>query len=63
MNKLIALVSGLALLFQTMPATAASPEPAKTFAQWCQQRNSVPVATKLTITSGRLRQRSTTQKN
>jgi internalin A len=51
MKKIIALVSGLALLSQAMPTMAAPPQPAKTktFAQWCQQRNSVPAATKLTI--------------
>jgi Leucine-rich repeat (LRR) protein len=51
MNKLIALVGGLALLLQAIPVTAAPPPSvkSKTFAQWCQQRNSVPAATKLTI--------------
>jgi internalin A len=51
MKKIIALVSGLALLFQALPASAAPPRSVKTktFAQWCQQRNSVPAATKLTI--------------
>jgi internalin A len=51
MNKIIALVSGLALILQAMSTMAAPPQPAKTktFAQWCQQRNSVPAATKLTI--------------
>lgn len=51
MKKVIALVSGLALLLQSMSTMAAPPQSAKTktFAQWCQQRNSVPAATKLTI--------------
>ena len=51
MNKLIVLVSGLTLLFQAMPAMAIDTQQSKpkTFAQWCQQRNSVPAATKLTI--------------
>jgi internalin A len=51
MNKLIVLVSGLALLLQALPVMAAPPQPAKTktFAQWCLKRNSVPAATKLTI--------------
>jgi hypothetical protein len=51
MNKLIALVSGLTLLFQTLPVDAIATQQSKpkTFTQWCQKRNSVPEATKLTI--------------
>jgi internalin A len=51
MKKIIILASGLAFLLQTMPTMAAPPQPAKTktFTQWCQERNSVPAATKLTI--------------
>jgi internalin A len=51
MNKLIVLASGLALLFQALPVGAISTQQSKpkTFTQWCQQRNSVPAATKLTI--------------
>ena len=51
MKKVIALVSGLALLLQSMSTMAAPPQSAKTktFDQWCEQRNSVPAATKLTI--------------
>jgi hypothetical protein len=51
MNKVITLVSGLTLLLQAMPAMAAPQQSAKTktFAQWCQQKDSVPAATKLTI--------------
>jgi internalin A len=51
MKKVIALLSGLALLLQALPANAIATQQSKpkTFAQWCQQRNSVPAATKLTI--------------
>jgi internalin A len=51
MNKTIILVSGLVLLCQFLPAMAAPPQQAKpkTFTQWCQQKNSVPVATRMTI--------------
>jgi hypothetical protein len=51
MKKLIILVSGFALLFQSISATAAPLDQpkTKTFAQWCQEINSVPAATKLTI--------------
>ena len=51
MNRLTALVTGLTLLLQALPAMAISTQQSKpkTFAQWCQQRNSVPAATKLTI--------------
>ncbi len=44
MKKLIVLVSGLALLLQALPATAIATQQSKpkTFAQWCQQINSVP---------------------
>ncbi len=51
MKKVIALVSGVTFLLQALSTTAApSQQPkAKTFAQWCQQRNSVPASTKLTI--------------
>lgn len=44
MKKVLALVSGTILLFQVLPATAQSGT--KSFATWCQQRASVPVATK-----------------
>ncbi len=51
MKKVIVLVSTLTFLLQSILATAAPSQPAKTktFAQWCQQKNSVPAATKLTI--------------
>ena len=51
MNKLTALVTGLTLLLQAFPAMAIATQQSKpkTFTQWCQQRNSVPAATKLTI--------------
>ncbi len=51
MKKVITFISGLALLLQAIPtlAIATQQSKTKTFAQWCQQRNSVPAATKLTI--------------
>ncbi len=51
MKTVIALVSGLALLLQALPANAIATQQSKpkTFTQWCQQRSSVPAATKLTI--------------
>jgi internalin A len=51
MKKIIALVSGLTFLLQAMPAMAApsQQQKTKTFAQWCQQKDAVPAATKLTI--------------
>jgi internalin A len=51
MKKVIALISGLALSLQTLPvgAIATQQSKPKTFSQWCQQRNSVPEATKVTI--------------
>jgi internalin A len=51
MKKIVALVSGLTLLLQTMPVDAIDTQQSKpkTFTQWCEQRNSVPAATKLTI--------------
>ena len=50
MNKLTALVTGLTLLLQALPAMAIATQQSKpkTFTQWCQERNSVPAATKLT---------------
>jgi internalin A len=49
MKKVIVLVSGLTLLLQTLPVGAIATHQSKTFAQWCQQRNSAPTATRLTI--------------
>jgi internalin A len=51
MKKIIILAGGLALLLRSISVMASDIEPSKTktFTQWCQQRNSVPAATKLTI--------------
>jgi internalin A len=51
MKKVIILVTGLALLLESVPTKVIAIQQAKTktFAQWCQQKNSVPAATKLTI--------------
>jgi internalin A len=53
MNRLIALVSGLALLFQTMPVMASSPAQvkSKSFMQWCQDNaaNSLSKETSKTV--------------
>jgi internalin A len=51
MKKIIVLVSGLTLLLQALPSSAIATQQSKpkTFTQWCQQRSSVPAATKLTI--------------
>ena len=51
MRKIIVLVSTFAFLLQAFPTMAAPPRQpkTKTFAQWCQEKNSVPAATKLTI--------------
>jgi internalin A len=50
-KTIIASVSGFALLLQAIPTIAAPLQQpkTKTFTQWCQQKNSVPAATKLTI--------------
>ncbi len=51
MKKVIALVSTLTFLLQVIPAMAIATQQSKlkTFTQWCQQKDSVPAATKLTI--------------
>lgn len=47
MKKVLALMSIALLLLQALPATSQSPP--KSFATWCQQRASVPIATRHTI--------------
>jgi internalin A len=57
MKKVLALVSGLVLSFQTSLAylpevivvAASPPQKPKSFAQWCQQKKSVPAETRHTI--------------
>jgi internalin A len=47
MKKVFALVSGTVFLLRVLPATAQSET--KSFAQWCEQKNSAPMATRKTI--------------
>jgi internalin A len=51
MNKAIVFISGLLFLSQLLPAIASPPTQvkSKSFTQWCQQKDSLPAATKLTI--------------
>jgi internalin A len=51
MKKVLILISTAALLCQLIPAIAATPtQPkVKSFAEWCQQKNSVSAETKKTI--------------
>ena len=48
MKKLLFLSIGLTLLVQATLVSTASAQP-KSFAQWCQQKSSVPAATRHTI--------------
>jgi internalin A len=51
MKKVRVLISTAALLFQLIPATASTPQQPKlkSFAEWCQQKTFVPIATRNTI--------------
>jgi internalin A len=50
MKKALTLLSGLVLMFQILPVMAAPPqEKIKSFTEWCQEKDSVPIATKQTI--------------
>jgi internalin A len=49
MKKVLALIGGSIVLFQTLIATAATSPKPKSFAQWCSQRRSLPANTKYTI--------------
>jgi internalin A len=48
MKKLLFLTIGLTFLVQATLVSTASAQP-KSFAQWCQQKSSVPAATRHTI--------------
>jgi internalin A len=51
MKKVLVLISTAALLFQLIPAIASTPQQpkVKSFAEWCEQKNTVSAAVKNTI--------------
>jgi hypothetical protein len=52
MKFLLVPIGGLLMLLQTLPIVALSQPETKSFAKWCEQKASVPVETRHTITVG-----------
>ncbi len=48
MKRFLALISAAICLFPVIPANSQQPK-VKSFAEWCSQKKSLPVATKNTI--------------